>query len=170
MLTKTTRSAIRLLTHLGLSGGTEPLSPRVLAGQLGESPTYLGKVARYLVKAGILRSHRGVAGGVVMGRPPEEITLLAIVEACQGTILGDFCEEADDLAKTCAFHQACAELHEAIVSILSKWTLAEFIQHPRPIEMPGKQIPCWLDTKKPLSVAAFDAIPHAVESDPKREA
>jgi Rrf2 family protein len=145
MLTKTTRSAIRLLTHLGLRGDTEPLSPRVLAEQLGESPTYLGKVANHLVKAGILRSHRGVAGGVVMARPPENISLLAIVEACQGTILGDFCEEADDLAKTCAFHQACAELHQAIVSTLSKWTLAQFLEQPRPIGMTGKQIPCWLE-------------------------
>lgn len=144
MFTKTTRSAIRLLTYLGSLEGSEPMSPRVLAQQLGESPTYLAKVARDLAKAGILRSHRGVAGGVVLGRDPREITLLAIVEACQGTVLGDFCEEADDLAKTCAFHQACAELHDAIVSILSKWTLAQFIAQPRPIGMPGKQIPCWL--------------------------
>jgi Rrf2 family protein len=145
MFTKTTRSAIRMATHLGMVGSSEPVSPRALAEQLGESPTYLAKVARHLVKAGILRAHRGVAGGVVLGRNPRDITLLAIVEACQGTILGDFCEEADDLAKTCAFHQACAELHESIVGVLSKWTLAQFIERPRPIGMLGKQIPCWLE-------------------------
>ena len=144
MFTKTTRSAIRLLTHLGVQGDTAPVSPRVLAEQLGESPTYLAKVARDLTKAGILRSHRGVAGGVVLGADPRMITLLSVVEACQGTVLGDFCEQADDLPRTCAFHQACAELHGAIVSILSKWTLAQFIQQPRPIGMLDKQIPCWL--------------------------
>lgn len=145
MFTKTTRSAIRLLTHLGLKDGSEPMSPRVLAQQLGESPTYLAKVARDLAKAGILRSHRGVAGGVVLGREPREITLLEIVEACQGTVLGDFCDGAvDDLTKTCAFHQAGAELHAAMVGILSRWTLAQFIAQPRPVGMPDKQIPCWL--------------------------
>jgi Rrf2 family protein len=144
VFTKTTRSAIRMLTHMGKMGGSEPTSPRVLAEQLGESPSYLAKVARDLVKAGILRSHRGVSGGVVLGREPRAITLLAIAEACQGTVLGDFCEVAEDLPKTCAFHQACAELHGVTVDILSKWTLAHFIEQPQPIGMPGKQIPCWL--------------------------
>jgi len=145
MFTKTTRSAVRLLTHLGLEGGSEPMTPRALAERLGESPSYLAKVARDLGKAGILRSHRGVAGGVVLGHSPQEITFLAIVEACQGTILGDFCEESADVASTCAFHQACAELHGALVSILSKWTLSQFMARPRPSGTLAKQMPCWLE-------------------------
>lgn len=145
MLTKTTRSAIRLLTHLGMRESSEPISPRLLAEQLGDSPTYLAKVARHLVRAGIVQAHRGVAGGLVLNRDPKEITLLAIAEACQGAILGDFCEEAEDLAKTCALHQACAELHQAIVGILSRWSLAQFVEHPRPVGMPDKQLPCWLE-------------------------
>jgi Rrf2 family protein len=144
MFTKTTRSAIRLLAHLGIQGDPAPVSPRVLAKQLGESPTYLAKVARELTKAGILRSHRGVSGGVVLGADPRTITLLSVVEACQGAVLGDFCAQADDLPQTCAFHQACAELHSAIVNILSKWTLANFIQQPLPLGMLEKQVPCWL--------------------------
>jgi Rrf2 family protein len=134
-----------MLTYLGQLRTREPLSPRALAEQLGESPTYLAKVARHLVKAGILQTQRGVTGGMVLNRDPQTITMLAIIEACQGTILGDFCDEAPDLAKTCAFHQACAELHDAIVGVLSRWTLAQFIQKPRPIGMPNKRIPCWLE-------------------------
>lgn len=145
MLTKTSRSAIRLLTFLGQLGSSEPISPRALAEQLGESPTYLAKVAGHLVRAGILQSQRGVAGGMVLQRNPETISLLAIVEACQGTILADFCDEAPDLAKTCAFHQACAELHASIVGVLSRWTLAQFMRKPRPTGMLDKRIPCWLE-------------------------
>lgn len=145
MLTKTSRSAIRLLTYLGQLDTSEPLSPRVLAEQLGESPTYLAKVARQLVKAGILQAQRGVMGGMVLQRPPETITMQAIIEACQGAILGDFCEEAPDLVGTCAFHQACAELHDAILGVLLRWTLADFIEKPRPIGMLNKRIPCWLE-------------------------
>ena len=59
MLTKTTISAIRTLTYLGLHAGDKvPLSPRYLAEELGESPTYLAKVVRHLVKVGILRASR----------------------------------------------------------------------------------------------------------------
>lgn len=157
MLTKTSRSAIRLLTHLGQLRTSEPLSPRVLAERLGESPTYLAKVAGHLVRAGILQSQRGVAGGVVLSRAPETITLLAVVEACQGAILGDFCDEAPDLDQTCTFHQACDELHNAIVGILSRWTLARFLQKPRPVEMLNKQIPCWLEPT-PRAVARHSKV------------
>jgi Rrf2 family protein len=162
MLTKTSISAIRALTFLGLRATAEPTSPKYMAEQLGESPTYLAKVTRYLVKAGILRAHRGVGGGVTLSRPPGQITLLAIVEACQGTILGDFCEEAEDLAKTCAFHQAAAELHRAIVEVLSRWTLARMIAEPRPSpDLVRKPVQCWLE---PVPCAPKRGNTRAVES------
>ncbi len=154
MFSKTTRSAIRMLTHLGKRGAPDPVSPRVLAEELGESPSYLTKVARDLVKSGILKSHRGVSGGVVIGREPRSITLLAIAQACQGEILADFCEGESHPTEVCAFHQACAELHGVIVSILCKWTLAHFIERPQPVGVVNDRIPCWL---KPVSyVGSFD--------------
>ncbi|MCU0874848.1 MAG: Rrf2 family transcriptional regulator [Pirellulaceae bacterium] len=159
MLTKTSRSAIRLLTYLGQLGSSEPLSPRTLAERLGESPTYLAKVAGHLVRAGILQSQRGVAGGMILSRSPDTITLLAIVEACQGAILADFCDETPDLAKTCALHQACAELHDSIVGVLSRWTLAQFIQKPRPTGMVDKRIPCWLEPTPRLTPLRTPVIP-----------
>jgi Rrf2 family protein len=121
-----------------------------MAEQLGESPSYLAKVTQQLAKAGILRAHRGVSGGVTLNLPPEEITLLAVVEACQGAILADFCEEGADLAKTCAFHQAAAELHDAIVQVLSKWTLAELLENPRPSKTLRKTVRCWLEPSRPI--------------------
>ena len=146
MLNKTSLSAIRALTYLGLHGSDGPVSPRQIAGQLGESPTYLAKVARHLAKAGILRTYRGATGGVTLNRPPETVTLLAIVEACQGTILKNFCTETDELASTCAFHQAAAELHQAIVGVLSRWTLAQLIERPRPTgSLANGHIQCWLE-------------------------
>ena len=145
MLTKTTVSAIRTLVYLGLAGADGPLSPRQIAEEIGESPTYMAKIVRQLVKAGILRAHRGVAGGITFQRPPNEVSLLAITEACQGMILASFCEEAPDLDQTCAFHEAAAELHGAVVNVLSRWTLEHFLQKPRPVALEGKRIPCWLE-------------------------
>ncbi|MHB8971684.1 MAG: RrF2 family transcriptional regulator [Pirellulaceae bacterium] len=146
MLTKTSLSAIRVLTYLGLHGGGEPLSPRYLAEQLGDSPTYLAKVVRHLVKVKILRAHRGVTGGVVLAKSPRDITLLAIVEACQGVILADFCEGAGKLSQTCGFHQAAAELHAAIVKALEHWTLADFLKKPQPSKSLEKRVKCCLES------------------------
>jgi hypothetical protein len=67
-----------------------------------------------------------------------------IVEACQGAILGDFCGEAADRSLTCAFHQAGAELHDAVVRVLSRWTLADFLDRPAPDPTIAHEVPCWL--------------------------
>ncbi len=144
MLTKTTLSGIRAVTLLGLNADIQPLSPRVMAEALGESPSYLAKVLRHLVRAGVLKSHRGPNGGVSLSRPPESITLLAIVEACQGVILGDFCPGDVEPRLTCAFHQAGMELHAAIVGVLSRWTLADLIRRPSPDPSIAMVSQCWL--------------------------
>ena len=144
MLTKTSLSAIRALVYLGSRNAGEPIPPRRIALELGESPTYLAKVIRHLVRAGILRAHRGVGGGVVLHRPPEAVTLRAIVEACQGAILGDFCNDTADLSQVCGLHQAGAELHRAIVGVLGRWTLADFLARPAPSPPLRGKVPCFL--------------------------
>jgi Rrf2 family protein len=145
MFTKTSLSAIRTLTYLGLHPIEGAHSLRAVAENLGESPSYLAKVARLLVRAGILQAQRGVMGGVLLNRSAEDITLLSIIEACQGTILGNFCDETTDLRKTCAFHQAGAELHSAIVEVMSRWTLQDFLRKPGPDSSSNQHVSCWLE-------------------------
>lgn len=132
MLTKTSLLALRSLLWLTQHGGESSFSPRRIAEALGASPTYLAKVLRLLVKVGILRAERGVKGGVRLNRLPGQITLLAIVEACQGALLGDYCEPGCDLGEVCSFHQAAEELHHAVTGVLSRWTLAQLVERPRP--------------------------------------
>ncbi len=115
MITKTSLLATRALLSLACDKQDFATSPRSIALRLGESQTYMAKVLRSLVKAGILRAEHGSKGGVLLNRRPDEITLLAIVEACQGTIVASYCEDIDDLETTCAFHRAAVELREANV-------------------------------------------------------
>ncbi len=132
LLTKTTISALRALIQLGQNDSSEPVGLAELARQLNESPSYLAKVAQQLVKAGILRSLRGAQGGVVLNMPPRDITLLMVVTACQGPVLGSFCSENGSVDEICAFHRAAMELHEAIHKVLSRWTLADLLKKPCP--------------------------------------
>ncbi len=132
MLTRTTEAAIQSLIYLVLQDREEPVSPRQIAKQIDLSPTYLAKVANLLVKANILRAFRGAQGGVVLARPARTITLLEIVEACQGQVVGDFCREVEDLKQVCAFHNAMLEVHQALIGVLSKWTLADLAAQPHP--------------------------------------
>ncbi|MGQ9590148.1 MAG: RrF2 family transcriptional regulator [Planctomycetota bacterium] len=150
MLTKTSISAIRMVLHLALRGDPSPVSPREIAARLGESPTYLAKVAGHLVRAGILRARRGVLGGVELRLAPAQISLLAIVEACQGAILGDFCADDDaDMDGVCSFHRAGVELFRAVVGVLGRWKLADLLGNPcASSRRPGSRR-CWLE---PLGV------------------
>lgn len=134
MLTRTTVSGIRALIYVALHGNDEPVPPHRIAECLNASPTYMAKTTNMLVKANILRAHRGAQGGVILARAPEQISLLEIVEACQGQIVGDFCQEAEVLRSVCAFHRAMVELHEAMVGVLARWTLADLVAKPFPDE------------------------------------
>ena len=71
-----------------------------------------------LVRTGILRSTKGAHGGVVLARGPEEITLLAVIEACQGLLTANYCQAivSHEAVHLCSFHQAMNELNSVTVN------------------------------------------------------
>jgi Rrf2 family protein len=144
MLGKTTVTAIRALLFLDQQEPGACLSPRRIAEALGESPTYLAKVLRHLVKAGVLRAERGAKGGVRMAVSPDQVTLLQVVQACQGTMVGNYCQSDVAGQRACGFHQAAVELHDAITGVLSRWTLADLQVRPYRLDAAGVRstMPC----------------------------
>ncbi len=142
MLGKTSISAIRALLFLAQQEDGGWWSPRRLAAELGESPTYMAKILRHLVKAGILDVARGVHGGVHLARAPWQVTLLEVVEACQGAVVGDYCRSGREQSQVCGFHQAALELHMAIEKVLGRWTLARLLERPESPSSRRGAIPC----------------------------
>ena len=161
MLTKTSLTAIRALMYVARHGEGRCLSPRTIAAELHESPTYLAKVTRELVKARILRVEMGVKGGVALSKPPAHITMLAIVEACQGAIVGAYCRQGCDLEEVCAYHRAAQELHDAISRVLERWTLEKLLKKPTPPFNGKNQIPCVILSI--LSPSVFQAAPNRIK-------
>lgn len=142
MLTKTTRTGVQTLLFLALQGGSDPISPRVIAAALRCSPTYLAKVTGQLVRAGILAAHRGVKGGVTLTRSPREITLLEVVTALQGPVLGDYCSSTMPDPVLCQFHHAMYALHQAMLESLRRWSLADIATVPAPGSVPNRNTAC----------------------------
>lgn len=105
--------ASRALLSLALRGGsTQPTSVRDIAERTGLPQPYLEQILLALKGAGLVRSKRGVGGGYVLARPPEEISLGQIVSAVEGPIVaGDFGEP----------HQNGACDHEGQCVLLSVW-------------------------------------------------
>ena len=153
MLSGTSLSALRALIYLG-QHSPEVVSPRRIAEELGESPTYLSKVTTQLVKAGVLRAEKGVKGGVQLALPSAQITMLAIVEACQGTIVGGYCRSACRPSDVCAFHKAALQLETAISETLKRWTLAELMRKPSRTQVLADGLSCVM--LPPAAVAAAE--------------
>jgi Rrf2 family protein len=144
VLTKTSETAILALLYLHREGADAPVPPTQIAEDLGSSASYMAKVAALLTKAGVLRAHRGVKGGVMLSRPVAEITLLEVVEACQGKILANYCQDADHIEWVCGFHRAMYELHRAFVGVLAEWTLADIADKPAPARQLQGKVHCRL--------------------------
>lgn len=142
MLGKTSISAIRALLFLAQQNDGGWWSPRRLAAELGESPTYLAKILRQLARARILDVARGVHGGVHLARAPRQVTLLEVVEACQGAVVGDYCRSGREQSHVCGFHLAALELHTAIEKVLARWTLARLLEKPESSSSRRGAIPC----------------------------
>jgi Rrf2 family protein len=134
MITATTEAAIRALIFLACREEDLPASPREIADSIGGSQSYMAKIAGMLTRAGLVRSRSGVLGGITLARPAAQITLLHIVQACQGLVIADYCNALGGKTSpdVCGFHQAMHDLHSATLRSLSRWSLKQLAAQPTP--------------------------------------
>jgi len=85
-ISKATDYAILLMTHFAAQGNKESLSARRLSDSTGLPLPTVGKVLKQLVKAGLLDSTRGAAGGYCLPCDPERIRIADIIRALEGPI------------------------------------------------------------------------------------
>ena len=103
------RALLSLAVHEDEPG---PTSVRDIAERTGIPQPYLEQILLALKGAGLVRSKRGVGGGYVLARAPEDIRLSEIVSAVDGPItLGDFGQP----------HQDGACDHEGQCVLLAVW-------------------------------------------------
>src|SRR4051812_45068 len=80
MFSQTVEYALRAVVHLANCAPgactTEEVARRTKVPQ-----AYLAKVLQCLVQAGILKSQRGIGGGIALVRKPSELTILEVVSA-----------------------------------------------------------------------------------------
>jgi Rrf2 family protein len=130
MFTETTLQAMRVVVYLAAHDAPGPVSHHVLAAQLCASETYLSKVITQLTKKGILATQRGRCGGAQLARAAEEITLLDVLYACEGSLSLAFHPAAPgEDQRLCPFHAAMLEFEEMIQKTLGGWTVADMVRH-----------------------------------------
>lgn len=89
---------------------------------------FLSKVVAQLTQAGLLRTHRGAAGGVLLGRSAEDINLREVVEAVQGPLVLNVCSgpyEACPRARTCPASRVFKQAQRNLDTLLEQAILAD---------------------------------------------
>lgn len=88
MLQITSKSpyAVRALAELARRGGTTPVPIAEIAKARDIPGQFLEGLFASLRRAGILQSQRGVKGGYLFARPPNEVTVLEVVELLDGEL------------------------------------------------------------------------------------
>ena len=85
-LSRTVAYAVRATLQLANSDSMAPVPCSQLAAEGKMPERFLLQILRNLVTHGILRSTRGVDGGYSLVRPPNEISLLEVIEAIEGPL------------------------------------------------------------------------------------
>lgn len=127
-LTKHTDYAFRVLIYLA-NMSEEKTTIKQLAERFSLSQAHLMKVVNVLSQAGWVSTLRGKNGGMSLGVAPYELTLRAVVERMEKTLIPFDCEKPQ-----CFFNGACQlkgilfEAQEHYLTHLEQHTLADLIQ------------------------------------------
>lgn len=108
-------------------------SSREICHQENIPAAFLGKVFLPLCRCHMLRSLRGTGGGYELAVPPDQIRLLAIVQAIDGSQLSDCILEDHPCgnSRECLLHPIWAKVREQFVQYLERTTLADLAQMRR---------------------------------------
>jgi len=133
-LTNTTDYAIRGMIYIASFPPERPvLNSEVAEAQLIPA-SFMAKILRSLVRAGLLASSRGVHGGFSLARPASGISLLDVVEAVEGPICLASCVPDPSCcphAGTCPAHSVWGTVQEQMSEILGNVTLEDLVSAPR---------------------------------------
>lgn len=105
----------------------QPVRVREIADAMGIPFPTLAKIVQKLTREGILISRKGPGGGIALGRPAGDLTLLEIVEAVEDRHLGSECilgvAGCSERTRHCPLHNQWKGIREALVEMLENQTL-----------------------------------------------
>ncbi len=123
---------VRLMVQLARHYGTGPASLAGIAAEEDLPRAYLEQLVVSLREAGLVLSTRGAHGGYELSRPPEAITMSAVLRALEGPIAPMFCATDDpehamvcDRSSRCTVNLLWVRVRDAITSTLESMTLAD---------------------------------------------
>lgn len=130
-ITRQADYAVRAVLHVAQLGDGERLATSVIAEEEDIPLPFLAKIVSQLSVKGILDAMRGASGGVRLARPPEEISLLEVIQAIDGEISLNRCvlnEEACPVSSYCPVREVWCEAQSELVTRLQSTTFDHLLK------------------------------------------
>ena len=128
-LTRSGEYALAALSRLALmSRAGELVTVEELAAAQRIPRPFLTKILQHCTRAGLTRAKKGAAGGVSLAKRPEDVTVLAVIEACEGSYTRDECvyfAERRCAGPDCFNYCPLRRKEESLRELLKNTTLAE---------------------------------------------
>lgn len=141
LLSQTTEYALQAMVLLAAFPG-EPRTSKQITAATNAPEGYISKVMQTLVRAGLVKSKRGLGGGFTLARTANEITLLDIVDAVDPLVPIERCpmgQTEKNCKQLCALHRRINHSTELVRQVFEDTRISELLINP----------PHWLDAKAP---------------------
>ena len=125
---------IRGMVYLARNYKSGPLPMTKICREQKLPRQYMLKIFASLGRSGFVRTTRGKGGGFVLGRPPEKISILDIIQAIEGPLVLNFCQSDPPACRWdedhCPIRPLWSELQEFTVSKLGGFSLDKVNHQP----------------------------------------
>ncbi len=124
------RYGTRALLDLAMHASQKPVQLKDIANRQNISLHYLEHLVAPLATAGIVRSTRGVRGGIQLVRDPKNIKLGEVVQLLEGTLFPVECISNPTCPRinSCAARDLWTDVKQAIDNVLDSVTLKELVE------------------------------------------
>ncbi len=131
MFSQKVEYALRAVVHLAAESPSARTVEQI-ARATKVPQAYLAKVVQELVHSGVVRSQRGIGGGITLIKSPEELTILEVVNAVDPIRRIHTCplDLAAHGARLCPLHRRVDNALAAVEEAFRTTTLAEVLAEP----------------------------------------
>ncbi|EHL17943.1 hypothetical protein HMPREF9628_00541 [Peptoanaerobacter stomatis] len=124
------RYALKAVFELAMTDIDTPMSLNTISEKTDLSELYLEQIFSVLKKKGIVKSIRGVQGGYLLTRKPDEISAGEIIKALEGELSPSKClidEGYCDMLDRCPTYMIWDRIKKSIDEVIDNTTLQDMI-------------------------------------------
>jgi Rrf2 family protein len=129
---------VRAILDLAERYGQGPVQSESIARRQGISEAYLDQLLTLLRRAGLVRSVRGPRGGHELARPADQISLLEVLSALEGSFLPAGPE--GDLPSVRVQQELWNRVREETRRILEGTTVQDLLDRQRALTTPARYV------------------------------